>query len=66
MREIMREWRHYREAKEFTIVASQTVIDMFLEDESQSLENLQAVIDCEISLHVETSYSQEQYDITFS
>lgn len=66
MREIMREWRHYKMAKEFTIIASQTVIDMFLEDESESLESLQEIIDCEISLHVETSYSQEQFDITFS
>ena len=66
MREIMREWRHYKDAKEFTIVASQTVIDMFLEDEAESLESLQGIIDCEVSLHVETSYTQEQYDITFS
>ena len=66
MHDIMREWRRYKDAKEFTIVASQTVIDMFLEAESESLEHLQAIINCEVSLHVETSYTQEQYDITFS
>lgn len=66
LREIMREWRHYRDVKEFTIVASQTVVDMFLEEEAHALGLLQECIERPVSMQVETSYGPEQYDITFS
>ena len=49
--------------KEFRILASQTVIDMFLEEESQSLAMLSDFIGKPVSLAVETVHNQEQYDI---
>jgi len=50
-------------AREFRILASQAVIDMFLDEESQSLAQLGDFIGKPISLQVETIYSQEQYDV---
>ena len=44
MREIVRLCKQYQETKEFHIQASQTVIDMLLEEESQALELLQAFV----------------------
>jgi ribonuclease G len=61
-REIVREARQFN-AREYRILASQPVIDMFLEDESQSLAQLSVFIEKPISLQVETLYNQEQYDI---
>jgi len=49
--------------REYRIIASQSVIDLFLENESASLVQLGDFIGKPISLHVETSCSQEQYDI---
>ena len=62
LREILREARAYP-AKQFRVLASQPVIDLFLEAESASLDMLSGFIGKPISLQVETSYSQEQYDI---
>ena len=62
LREILREARQF-DAREYRIIASQSVIDLFLEDESASLAQLGDFIGKPISLQVETSYSQEQYDI---
>ncbi|MDR0247477.1 MAG: ribonuclease G [Burkholderiales bacterium] len=62
LREIQRETRQYN-AREFRILASQTVIDCFLDEESQSLVWLADLIGKTFSLQVETLYSQEQYDI---
>ena len=45
------------------IVASQAVIDLFLEEESQSLAMLGDFIGKPVSMQVESSYTQEQYDI---
>jgi ribonuclease G len=39
------------------------VIDLFLEEESQALAMLSDFIARTISLHAETSYTQEQFDI---
>ncbi len=61
-REIVREARQFN-AREYRILASQPVIDMFLEDESQSLAQLSVFIEKPISLQVETLYNQEQYDV---
>ncbi|CAG0966077.1 partial Ribonuclease G, partial [Gammaproteobacteria bacterium] len=47
----------------FRILASQSVIDMFLDEESQSLAGLGDFIAKPISLQVETLYTQEQFDI---
>jgi ribonuclease G len=39
------------------------VIDLFLEDESQSLAMLEDFIGKPVSMLAESSYSQEQFDI---
>jgi ribonuclease G len=62
LREILREARQYN-AKEYRILAAQSVIDMFLDEESQSLAQLADFIGKPISLQVETVYSQEQFDV---
>ena len=62
LREIVREAKQFN-AREFRILASQSVIDMFLDEESQSLAQLGDFIGKPISLQVETLYTQEQYDI---
>jgi ribonuclease G len=62
MREIQREARQFN-PREFRILASQSVIDLFLEEESQHLAALGDAIGKPISLQVENLYSQEQYDI---
>ena len=62
LREILREARQF-DAKEFRILADQKVIDMFLDEESQSLAMLGDFIGKPISLQVESVYTQEQYDI---
>ena len=62
LREIVREARQFN-AKEYRILASQQVIDLFLDEESQSLAQLGDFIAKPVSLQVETFYNQEQYDI---
>ena len=62
LRELLREARQYN-AREFRILGSQPVIDLFLDEESQSLAQLADFIAKPISLLVETQYNQEQYDI---
>ena len=62
LREILREARQFN-AREFRILASQSVIDLFLEEESQSLAMLGDFIGKPVSMQVETSYGQEQFDI---
>ena len=62
LREILREARQFN-PKEFRVLASQAVVDMFLEEESQNLAALGDFIGKPISLQVEGIYSQEQYDI---
>ncbi len=62
LRELLREARQYS-AREFRILASQQVIDLFLDEESQSLAQLADFIGKPISLLVENAYNQEQFDI---
>ena len=62
LRELLREARQYS-AREFRILASQRVIDLFLDEESQSLAQLADFIGKPISLLVESEYNQEQFDI---
>ncbi|OAM27837.1 ribonuclease G [Eikenella longinqua] len=61
-REIVRESRRF-DAREFRILAAPPVIDLFLDEESQSLALLIDFIGKPISLMVEGSYTQEQFDI---
>jgi ribonuclease G len=63
LREILREARQFREAREFRILGSQPVVDMFLEEESQALAMLSDFIGRPISMQVESVYHQEQFDI---
>jgi len=62
LRELTREARQFS-AREFRILASQPVIDLFLDEESQALAMLSDFIGKPVSLQVETAYNQEQYDI---
>jgi len=62
LREILREARQF-DAREFRMLASQSVIDLFLEEESQSLAMLSDFIGKPVSMQVESSYGQEQFDI---
>src|SRR5688572_4830292 len=62
LRELLREARQF-DAREFRILASQQVIDMFLDEESQSLAMLSDFIAKPVSLQVESAYNQEQFDI---
>jgi ribonuclease G len=62
LREILREARQFN-PKEFRILASQAVVDLFLEEESQNLAGLGDFTGKPITLQVESIYSQEQYDI---
>ena len=62
LREILRESRQFN-PREFRVVASQHVIDLFLEEESQHLAMLIDFIGKPGSLQVESNLSQEQYDI---
>lgn len=62
LRELLREARQFN-PREFRILASQIVVDMFLEEESQHLAMLGDFIGKKISLQVESVFHQEQYDI---
>ena len=62
LRELLREARQF-EARELRVLASQQVIDLFLEEESQGLAMLSDFIGRQVSLQVESQYNQEQFDI---
>jgi len=62
LREILRTDRQFN-AKEYRILASQKVIDLFLDEESAGLTELGDFIGKPISMQVETAYMQEQYDV---
>ena len=61
-REILREVRQF-DARKLLVVASQSVVDMCLDDESSSVAGLEEFISRSISFQVEPLYTQEQYDI---
>src|SRR5204863_8280451 len=62
LREILREARAFN-AREFRVLASQVVVDLLQEEESPAVAMLSDFIGRTVSLQVESSYSQEQYDI---
>lgn len=62
LREILREAKQFN-PKEFRIVASQNVVDLFLDEEAQNLAALGDFIGKKISLSVESQWPQQQYDI---
>lgn len=61
-REVLREVRQF-DANKLLVVASQTIVDTLLDDESASVAELEAFIDKPISFQVEPFYTQEQYEI---
>lgn len=61
-REIIREARVYQNEK-FLVLASQSVVDCLLDEESTHVADLEASIGKPIEFRVETIYNQEQYDI---
>jgi len=62
LREVLREARAFN-AREFRVLASQPVCDLFQEEESGALAMLSDFIGKQVSIQVETDYMQEQYDI---
>jgi len=62
LREISREAKQFN-PREFRILAAQSVIDLFLDDESAALAHLSDDVAKPVSLQVEAGYTQEQYDI---
>ncbi len=61
-REILREARQF-DAKQLLVLAAQEVIDLLVDEESNSLAELEDFIDVPIRLQVEALYTQEQYDV---
>ena len=61
-REILREARQF-DAQKLLVVASQTVVDLLLDEESQGIVELEEFIGVPIRFQVEPSYTQEQYDV---
>jgi len=62
LRELVREARQFN-AREFRILAAPNVIDLFLDEEAQALAMLSDFVGKPISLHAESSYNPEQFDI---
>ncbi len=62
LREILREARQFN-PKEFRVIASPKVIELFLDEESQHLAGLSDFIGKPILLQAEAAMAQEQYDI---
>ena len=62
LREILREARQFN-PREFRVVASPKVIELFLDEESQHLTSLSDFIGKPISLQAEAAMAQEHYDI---
>ena len=59
---MLREARQFN-PREFRVIASPQVVDLFLGEESQHLAGLSDFIGKPISLQSETAMGQEQYDI---
>ena len=62
LRELLREARQF-DAREYRVLAAPSVIDLFLDEESQSLAMLSDFIGKPVSLQAESGYTQEQFDI---
>lgn len=61
-REILREARQF-DAQQLLVLASQTVVDLLVDEESTSLAELEEFIGKPIKLQVESEYTQEQFDV---
>jgi ribonuclease G len=65
-REIVRTARQFPHMRQIRILASQKVIDLFLDEESHSLAMLCDFIGKEVRLQVQSEYSQENFDVVLS
>jgi ribonuclease G len=63
LRELLREARQFDRARDSACSPRRTVIDLFLDEESQALAMLSDFIGKPISLQAESGYTQEQFDI---
>ena len=61
-REILREARTFQ-ADGYMVLASQSVVDRLLDEESANVADLESFIGHPVRFQVETMYSQEQYDV---
>jgi ribonuclease G len=61
-RELLREARQY-EARKFLVLASQEVVDRMLDEESNSVAELEAFVGVPIKFQAEILYTREQYDV---
>ena len=61
-REIIRESRQY-ETHQFLVLVSQEVADLMLDEESDSVAELESFIGIPIKFQAEVLYTQEQYDV---
>ena len=64
MRELLRESKQFN-AKEFKVIASNSVIDLLLDEESQSLANLSDFINKRVTLQADSQYAREAFDIVW-
>ncbi len=65
MRELLRESRQFKSANAFKILASPEVINMLSDEESQSLASLSDFIKKPVTLHPDTQYGREEFDIVW-
>jgi ribonuclease G len=61
-REIIREVRLYN-VQELLVLASNTVVEMLLDEEADMLAELELFLGVRIKFRTETEYNQEQYDV---
>ena len=61
-RDIRRQLSAY-EGRQYMIIAAQSVIDRLIDEESATMEELEAQLGSRIRLQVEALYTQEQYDV---
>jgi ribonuclease G len=61
-REILREARQF-DAQELLVLAAQDVVDLLVDEESNSLAELEDFIGIPIKFQVEALFTQEQYDV---
>jgi len=61
-REILREARQF-DTEKLLVLASQDVVDRLVDEESTALAELEEFIGKPITVHVESQYTQEQYDV---
>ncbi len=66
LREIVRTARQFPQSRQIRILASQKVIDLFLDEESHSLAQLCDFIGKEVRLQVQDEYTQENFDVVLS